>query len=78
MPPIVSVHFRSMAKHVSDWHVFDPSDRRTYPKERLLFRLDLRMKILEEGDSQMFFPSVMLLPCSSIKAWRYLTGHDAR
>ena len=67
-----------MAKHVSDWHAFDPSDRRTYPKEKAPVQVRFEDEKLEEGDSQMFFPSVMLLPCSSIKAWRYLTGHDAR
>jgi hypothetical protein len=60
--------------HLSDWHVFDPSDRATYPKEKAPVQVRFDDGNLEEGDSRMFFPQTALLPCSSIKAWRYIKG----
>lgn len=59
--------------HLSDWHVFDPKDRKTYPKV-----VDVPVQVrfedgrLEEGNSQTFFPRTELLPSSSIIGWRYI------
>jgi hypothetical protein len=66
-------YHRTMA-HVSDWHVFDPSDRGTYPREKAPVQVRFDDGKLEEGDSRMFFPQTKLLPCSSIIAWRYVEG----
>lgn len=66
-----------MDKYVSDWYVFNASDRRTYPKVKAPVQVRFEDGKLEEGDSQVFFPSAKLLPCSSIVAWRYIKGHAA-
>jgi hypothetical protein len=58
--------------HLSDWHVFDPTDRKTYPKEAALVQVRFRDGKLEEGDSRIFFPRTELLPTSSIIGWRYI------
>jgi hypothetical protein len=60
--------------HVSDWRVFNPCDKRTYPKLKAPVQVRFDDGKLEEGDSRMFFPQTALLPCSSIKAWRYIKG----
>jgi hypothetical protein len=61
--------------HLSDWHVFDPSDKSTYPKVYAPVQVRLEDGKLEEGVSQMFFPQTKLLPnSSSISAWRYIKG----
>ena len=58
--------------HLSDWHVFDPTDRRTYPATDSPVQVRFNNGQTEEGQSRMFFPQVKLLPCSSINAWRYI------
>ncbi len=59
--------------HLSDWHRFDPSDRKTYPK---VYDAPVQIRFdngqTEEGDSRMYFPKTKLLPGSSIRAWRYI------
>jgi hypothetical protein len=60
--------------HLSDWHMFDPTDRRTYPTVDASVQVKFDDGKYEEGGSRMFFPQVKLLPCSSINAWRYLKG----
>jgi hypothetical protein len=59
-------------KHLSDWHEFDPNDRKTYPKVEAPVQVRFDDGRTEEGGSQMFFPVKKLLPGSSIKAWRYI------
>jgi hypothetical protein len=69
--------YHQTVAHLSDWHVFDPRDRKTYPKVD-----DARVQVrfedgkLEEGDSRMFFPRTELLPSSSIIGWRYVKDSD--
>jgi hypothetical protein len=63
--------------HLSEWRVFDPSDRRTYPKVKAPVQVRFEDGKLEEGDSRMFFPTTSLLPGSSIAAWRYIKRRDA-
>ena len=58
--------------HLSDWHVFDPSDKNTYPEENSPVQIKFDDGKFEEGESRMFFPKVKLLPGSSISAWRYI------
>jgi hypothetical protein len=61
--------------HLSDWHVFDPTDSRTYPKvDDAPIQVRFADGKLEEGDSRMYFPQTKLLPSSSISAWRYIKG----
>ena len=58
--------------HLCDWHAFDPSDRKTYPKVDAPVQVRFDDGRCEEGDSRTFFPLMKLLPCSSINAWRYI------
>jgi hypothetical protein len=60
--------------HLSDWHVFDPSDRRTYPKVAAPVQVRFDNGQMEEGDSRTFFPRTGLLPSASITDWRYIKG----
>jgi hypothetical protein len=60
--------------HLSDWHTFDPSDRKTYPEVNAPVQVRFEDGKFEEGQSRMFFPQIKLLPCSSIHAWRYIKG----
>ena len=60
--------------HLGDWHVFDPTDRKTYPKVNSPVQVKFDDGEFEEGDSRVFFPRVELLPTSSINAWRYIKG----
>ena len=60
--------------HISDWHAFNPSDRKTYPAVSAPVQVRFDDGKVEEGESRMFFPQVRLLPCSSIGAWRYIKG----
>jgi hypothetical protein len=64
--------------HLSDWHKFDPSARKTYPKMNAPVQVRFDDGTIEEGESRMFFPPVKLLPCSSITAWRYIKGAAQR
>jgi hypothetical protein len=64
--------------HLSDWRVFDASDRRTYPTADAPVQVKFNDGKFEEGGSRMFFPQVQLLPCSSINAWRYIKGPAQR
>jgi hypothetical protein len=59
---------------LSDWHVFNPTDRATYPKGDTPVQARFDNGQMEEGVSRMFFPQVQLLPCSSIHVWRYVKG----
>lgn len=61
-----------MMAHLSDWHLFNPSDRKTYPKVKAPVQVRFNDGKLEEGDSRTFFPTTRLLPCSSINGWRYI------
>ena len=61
-----------MMSHLSDWHVFDPTDRQTYPKVSAPVQVRFEDGRVEERDCRMFFPQVRLLPCSSISGWRYI------
>jgi hypothetical protein len=70
-------YHRTMA-HLSDWHVFDPSDMKTYPSVDAPVQVRFEGGKLEEGGSRMFFPKVKLLPGSSINAWRYIKGVSQR
>ena len=58
--------------HLSGWHVFDPTDRKTYPKVKAPVQVRFQDGKLEEGDSRVFFPQTELLPTSSIIGWRYI------
>ncbi len=60
--------------HLSDWHKFDPSNRKTYPTVDAPVQVKFDDGKFEEGGSRMFFPLAQLLPCSSINAWRYVNG----
>jgi hypothetical protein len=61
--------------HPSNWHVFDPTDRKTYPKvDDAPVQVRFADGKLEEGDCRLFFPRTELLPCSSIIGWRYIKG----
>jgi hypothetical protein len=60
--------------HLSDWHLFDPSDRKTYPKVDSPVLVRFSDGEFKEGASLMFFPQTKLLPSSSINAWRYVKG----
>jgi hypothetical protein len=60
--------------HLSDWHAFNPSDRKTYPKVNAPVQVRFNDGKFEEGETLMFFPLVNLLPGSSIHAWRYIKG----
>ena len=64
--------------HLSDWHMFDAGDRKTYPKVSAPVQVGFDDCRMEEEDSRMFFPIDKLLPCSSIKAWRYITTVSQR
>ena len=67
-----------MEKHLSEWHVFDASDRTTYPRADARIQVRFDDGKFEEGDSRMFFPVGKLLPCSSISAWRYIKAAGLR
>jgi hypothetical protein len=58
--------------HLSDWHVFDPTDRKTYPKVKASVQVRFQDGKLEEADSRVFFPQTELLSISSIIGWRYI------
>jgi hypothetical protein len=58
--------------HLSDWHLFNPSDRKTYPKMKAPIQVRFDDGELNDGDSRTFFPVTGLLPNSSIKGWRYI------
>jgi hypothetical protein len=60
--------------NLSEWHTFNPSDRKTYPKVNAPVQVRFNDGKVEEGETRMFFPQAKLLPCSSIHAWRYLKG----
>jgi hypothetical protein len=55
-------------KNLSDWHEFDPNNRKTYPKVEAPVQVRFDDGRLEEGDSRRFFP----VKKSSIEAWRYI------
>jgi hypothetical protein len=61
--------------HLSDWHLFDPADRNTYPKLAAPVEVRFDDGMLEEGDSRTFFPRIELLPSSSIIGWRYIRAN---
>lgn len=63
-----------MEKHLSDWHVFNPSGRKSYPKVDAPVQVRFDDGRCEEGDSWMFFPIDKLLPCSSFR--RMCSAHD--
>jgi hypothetical protein len=67
-----------MMDHVSDWHLFDPIDRKTYPQMEAPVQVRFHNGQIEEGDGRMFFPRTKLLPGSSITAWRYIKSSGAR
>jgi hypothetical protein len=52
----------------TDWHKFDPNDRKTYPNVEAPVEVRFDDGRTEEGDSRRFFPAKK----SSIAAWRYL------
>ena len=60
--------------HLSDWNVFNPRDRKTYPKVDAPVQVRFENGKIEEGDSRIFFPRAELIPDSSIIAWRYIKG----
>jgi hypothetical protein len=60
--------------HSSDWHRFNPSDRKTYPRVNASVQVKFEDEKMEEGLSRTFFPRGKLLPTSSIRAWRYIKG----
>ena len=60
--------------HLSDWHLFDPSNRKTYPDAKAPVQVRFDDGKFKEGDSRMFFPQTILLRCSSINSWRYIKG----
>jgi hypothetical protein len=60
--------------HLSDWHAFDPSDRKTYPKVGAPVQVRFDDGEVKEGASTVFFPRMKLLPGSSINGWRYIKG----
>jgi hypothetical protein len=64
--------------HLGDWHLFNPSDRKTYPKVDVPVQVRFDDGQMEEGDSRTFFPETNLLPGSSINAWRYIKGFAQR
>jgi hypothetical protein len=64
--------------HLSDWHLFDPSDRKTYPKVNAPVQVRFEDGRLEEGLSRIFLPLAKLLPSSSIIAWRYIKASVQR
>jgi hypothetical protein len=64
--------------HLSDWRVFDPTDRKTYPAMDAPVQVKFDDGKFEEGASRMFFPQTKLLPGSSINAWRYIKGAAQR
>ena len=64
--------------HLSDWHVFDPCDRKTCPRDIAPVQVKFDDGRTEEGDSLTYFPKLMLLPTSSIKARRYIKATDLR
>ena len=49
-------------KHLSDWHVFDPTDRNTYPKVNAPVQVKFDNGQMEEGDVRMYFPLTKLFP----------------
>ena len=48
--------------HLSDWHVFNPSDRKTYPKVNAPVQVRFDSGQTEEGDSLKFFPQESCFP----------------
>jgi hypothetical protein len=58
--------------HLSDWHVFDPTDWETYPKTQGAVQVRFDDGQFEEGYTWMFFQRTSLLPSSSIVGWRYI------
>jgi hypothetical protein len=60
--------------HLSDWHVLEPNDRKTYPKVNTPVQVRFEDGRLAEGDSRMFFPQTKLLAASAINVWRYIKG----
>jgi hypothetical protein len=60
--------------HLSDWHRFDPANRKTYPQVPAPVQVQFDNGQMEEGDSLTFFPQTELLPSSSITGWRYIKG----
>ena len=63
-----------MMAHLSDWHVFNPTDRNTYPKGNSPVQFKFDDGKFADGESRTFFPQVNPLPGSSINAWRYVRG----
>jgi hypothetical protein len=57
---------------LSEWHVFNPCDRKTYPKVAAPIQVRFDDGQTEEGDSEKYFPRGKLLASSSISAWRYI------
>jgi hypothetical protein len=60
--------------HLSDRHVFDPSDKKTYLKVVAPVQVRFDNGQMEEGDSRTFFPRTGLLPSVSIIGRRYIKG----
>jgi hypothetical protein len=61
--------------HISEWHVFDPTDRVTYPKVSALVQIRFADGKFQEGDSRTFLSFTKLLLNSSITGWRYIQGY---
>jgi hypothetical protein len=57
-------------EHVSDWHVFNPGDRETYPNVEAPLQVRFENGRIEDGMTSEFFPRIGLLPVSSMVAWR--------
>jgi hypothetical protein len=64
--------------HLSDWHMFTPKDRTTYPKVNAPVQVRFDDGELKEGYTLVFFPQSKLLPGSSIIGWRYIKGLSQR
>ena len=48
-------YYQPLVTHLSDWHLFNPSDRKTYPKVDALVQVRFDNGQMEEGDSRTFF-----------------------
>ena len=61
-------------EHLSEWHVFDPTDRSTYPKVQAPVQVRYNDGRTAEGICGDFFPLVTVLIGPPITEWRYIKG----
>ena len=65
-------------ENISDWHILDRSDLKTYPQVAARVQVQYTDGAQAEGACRGFFPSGKVLVDASIVQWRYIKDRKIR